>query len=251
MLESLPPFSALALAAFGLFAGGLVKGVVGIGLPLIAVPVIALVFPVPVAVSVLAMPILGSNLLQTRQGVGPRPALKRFWLMIVCMVVGILLGAQMLVALDEARLNLVLGGLLLGFVALQLLPLKIEVPPQREKPLGAVIGAAAGLIGGLSSFYGPLLVMFLMTLRLPKETFIPSIALLYFIGGATLYGSLAAYSFLTPPVLIASLAGFAPVYLGLEMGRRLRGHLDERLFMRAVQLVLAVIGFSMIAKTLF
>jgi uncharacterized membrane protein YfcA len=250
MLESLPPLSALALAAFGLFAGGLVKGVVGIGLPLIAVPVIALVFPVPVAVSVLALPILGSNLLQTRQGVGPKPALERFWILILCLIVGILAGAQMLVALDEARLNLVLGGLLLGFVALQLLPLRIEVPPGRERPVGVVVGLAAGLVGGLSSFYGPLLVMFLMTLRLPKETFIPSIALLYLIGGSTLYASLAAYSFLTPPVLLASLAGFAPVYLGLEIGKRLRGHLDETLFMRAVQLVLAVIGLSMIGKTL-
>ena len=136
MLESLPPLSALAIAALGLFAGGLVKGVVGIGLPLIAVPVIAMVFPVPIAVSVLALPILGSNLLQTRQGEGPLPALKRFWIMILCLVGGILVGAQMLVSLDEQRLGMVLGSLLLGVVALQLLPIRLEVPAKREGPVG-------------------------------------------------------------------------------------------------------------------
>jgi uncharacterized membrane protein YfcA len=248
-LESLP-LLALALSALGLFLGGLVKGVVGIGLPLVAVPLIALVFPVPTAVAALALPILGSNFWQLCQGAGPLPALKRFWLPILPLVGGILLGAQLLVSLDEQRLNVVLGSLLLAFVLLQFLPLKLKVPKRREKAVDLLVGATAGLTGGLSSFYGPPLVMYLLLLKLPKEVFIPSIGTLYFIGGGTLYLALAAYDFLPWQILLASLAGLLPVYAGMDLGRRLRARLNEKIFFRAVLAVLAMIGGALIFRAL-
>jgi uncharacterized membrane protein YfcA len=242
------PLLALALSALGLFLGGLVKGVVGIGLPLVAVPLIALVFPVPTAVATLALPILASNFWQLWQGPGPLPALKRFWILILPLVAGILLGAQLLVSLDEQRLNIVLGVLLLGFSLLQFLPLKLEVPKKRVSLVDFLVGATAGLTGGLSSFYGPPLVMYLLLLRLPKELFIPSIGTLYFIGGGTLYLTLAAYDFLTWQILLASFAGLLPVYAGMELGRRLRARLNEKIFFRAVLAVLAAIGGALILR---
>lgn len=248
-LEDLPLLS-LLLAALGVFLGGLVKGVVGIGLPLVAVPVIALVFPVPTAVSVLAMPILGANLWQMLQGPGPLHALRRFKLVILPLVLGILLGAQLLVSLNEDRLNMVLGSLLLTFVVLQLLPLKLHVPPRKEKQVSFLVGALSGLVGGISSFYGPPMVMYLMTLRLPKELFISSIGTLYFIGGGTLYLTLAYYDFLNLEILLASGAALLPVYAGMELGRRLRRRLDEALFFRAVLVVLTIIGGTLIFRAI-
>ena len=240
--------ASLLMALAVLLAGGVVKGVVGIALPLVTVPVLALVYPVPLAVSTMAVPIIASNILQMGQGVGWRGAVARFWPVMLGVVAGVLAGAQMLVALDEARLSVTLGAILVLFVALHFAPFDIAVPPRRERPIGLAVGGVAGLLGGLSSFYGPLLVMFLMTLRLAKDVFIPSIATLYLTGALSLYGSLAAYRILGWREALISAAALVPVYAGMRLGRHLRDRLDERVFLRALHITLALIGITLVLR---
>ena len=73
----------LAWAAFALFAGGFVKGIVVIGLPLVATPLLTYGFSLKTAVALMVLPMLTTNLFQAFQGGMFMTSLQRFWPLLV------------------------------------------------------------------------------------------------------------------------------------------------------------------------
>ena len=86
----------LLIASLFLLLGGGIKGVIGLGLPLVSVPLLTYLLPVPVAISVLAAPVMVANCYQAMRGGLLVPVLRRIWPLLVAMVIGVLLGAQLL-----------------------------------------------------------------------------------------------------------------------------------------------------------
>ena len=115
--------AALAGAALGMAAGGFSKGVVGFALPLIAFGTMASFLPVEVAVGLLVLPTLVSNLLQAlRNGLGlALGSLIKYRRMIGIMMVTIAISAQLVTWLPERVLFLILGGSITAFGLSQLL----------------------------------------------------------------------------------------------------------------------------------
>src|SRR5690606_42150851 len=69
----------LLLATLFLLLGGGIKGVIGLGLPLVSVPLLSYLLPVPIAISVLAAPVMVSNCYQALHGGLLAPVIKRIW----------------------------------------------------------------------------------------------------------------------------------------------------------------------------
>ncbi|HSR72765.1 MAG TPA: sulfite exporter TauE/SafE family protein [Kiloniellales bacterium] len=249
MLEAYSP-ETLLVAALAILLGGLVKGVLGLGLPLISVPLLALVMPVPAAVAVMAFPVLISNLVQIRQGTAPFAAFVRFWPLLATLIVGILLGAQLLAELDEQRLSLILGGLVIAFSLLNLASPRLELAPHHERLASPLVGFGAGLLGGFSSLYGPPLAMYLVALKLDKDRFVSAIAMAYATGSVPLYLSLAVLGILGPDEALISLGAIVPVLLGVQIGQRLRRRLPQRTFHVMILVMLLLIGINMIRRGL-
>ena len=109
-------------AAGALAAGGFAKGVVGFALPLIGLSLAGAFVPYQVAVALLIVPMLVSNLVQAlRQGIGPAwVTLRRFWRLNLVLVVVIALAAQLVVALPDRFLFGLLGVTVSVFGASQL-----------------------------------------------------------------------------------------------------------------------------------
>lgn len=240
---------AVSVVGGALLAGGTVKGVLGIGMPLVAVPVMAYVVPVPVAISLVSVPIVASNALQMFQGAGAAAAVRRFWPLMASLVIGILVGARLLASLNPERLYLALGGMLLAFVAANVVSLRhVRVGARAERVAQPVVGLIAGLAGGLSSFYGPPVIMFMVTLRLTKEVFIPSMATIYLCGSVPLYASLSVYRILGLREAALSVICLVPVFAGLIIGRRIRDRLAQDTFRHLVMGMLVVIAVDLIRR---
>jgi uncharacterized membrane protein YfcA len=237
---------ALALGTLAMFGGGLIKGIIGLGLPLIAIPILATMMPIPTAIALLCFPILVSNTIQVRQAQGFRRTIHRFWPLLTTLVIGMLIGAQLLVQLDEDLLSLILGLILVGFATLNIVSPDISLPPGREKPIGAVIGFVAGIIGGLSSFFGTPIVMFMVALRLDRDTLVGAISIVYATGSVPLYGALAWYGILGPWEALISLAAIAPSLLGLFLGQQVRKRVPQEKFRLLILGMLIVIGLKFI-----
>ncbi len=240
----------LVLGALAFFAGGTVKGVMGIGLPLILVPLLATVFDLPTAVAIMVVPVMASNLLQSFQGGGYRRILRRFWPLLLPMVASTLVAAQFLARIDVTTGALVLGLIVMIFVASQALPIRPAVSPRLEYWLKPPVGLVAGFLGGLSNLFGPVLVMFLVSLRLPKDEFVQAIASLFVVGGTALYLTLIANGLLTLDRATTSLIAALPTLAGVRLGQRLRDRVPQKAFNRLLLILLFAVGLNLLRRGL-
>lgn len=240
----------LVLGALAFFAGGAVKGVMGIGLPLILVPLLATVFDLPTAVAIMVVPVMATNLLQAYQGGNYGRTLRRFWPLLLPMVVTTLVAAQFLARIDVTTGGLVLGLIVMIFVASQALPIRPAVSPRLEYWLKPPVGLVAGFLGGLSNLFGPVLVMFLVSLRLPKDEFVQAIAFLFLVGGATLYLTLIANGLLTLDKAATSLLAALPALAGVWLGQRFRSRIRPETFNRFLLILLFVVGLNLVRRGL-
>lgn len=240
----------LLLAAGAFLAGGTVKGVLGIGLPLIAVPLLATALDLQTAVALMIVPVTSSNLLQAVQGGHYGKAVRRFWPVLVPLVLFTIVSAQFLADIDLQTGALVLGVIVMAFAVVQALPLRLTVTPELTRLLNPLMGALSGALGGVSNLFGPPLIIYLVALRLPKEEFVGSIALLFLVGGVTLYATLFLNGLLTLELVGLSAAGAVPMGAGLLLGGRLRERIPQRTFERLLLLVLFLIGINLVRRGL-
>jgi len=241
----------LVFGGLAFFAGGAVKGVMGIGLPLILVPLLATVFDLPTAVAVMVVPVMATNLLQAYQGGNYGAALRRFWPLLLPMTGTTIVAAQFLAEIDVGTGALVLGLIVVAFVASQTFPVRPTVSPRLEPWLKVPVGAAAGFLGGLSNLFGPILVMFLVSLRLPKDEFVSSVAFLFLFGGTTLYITLAANGILSLDEATTSIAAGVPALAGVWMGQKLRTRVRQETFNKLLLLLLFLIALNLIRRGIF
>lgn len=238
--------AALAVGAAAFFAGGAVKGVLGLGLPLVAVPVLASAMDPKLAIAMMSVPVLTSNIWLVFKGGRFRETVRRFWPLMLSLALWTALSAQLLVEIDAATASLLLGFAVVGFCVLQVFPVKLAVSKRAERWLNPGIGAVSGLMGGISNFFGPPVIAYLVALRLEKDAFVSAVTLFFVIGGVPLYGSLAWHGVLSEKVLIASSIAAVIVMAGVAFGAQLRRLVRQETFERALIGVLFVIGLNLI-----
>ncbi|MBT3359468.1 MAG: sulfite exporter TauE/SafE family protein [Rhodospirillales bacterium] len=232
------------------FAAGAVKGVVGVGLPMISVPIITSITGSPtLAIALASVPILLSNGWQAVQGGHHMECVRRFWPLLLALIGGTALGVQVLVSIDPRIVARILGIILVAFIAVQFFPSSLRIPASAERGISIGIGIVAGILGGLSSLFGPLLVMLMVALRLPKDLFVSAVALLFFTGMVPLFLGLVAHGILGTDELIASVASALPVLAGLALGRSVRNRISQTTFEKVLYAVLVLIGLNLIRRS--
>lgn len=238
----------LALCALAFVLGGAVKGALGVGLPLVAVPLLSLWIPSPLAIALLICPVLFSNLWQAVEGGRLRPSLRRFGGLIAAQALATVLTVRMTLALSVAQLNAMLAGAVLLAVALMALRPTLRIGTRQERPVGVAVGLLSGLLGGVSTLTGPVMITYLMALRLDRDSFIGSISIIYLGGALPLYAAMVYYGRIGPAELGLSALALLPMGAGLLLGKSLRRHLDENLFRRVLLACLSLLALLLILK---
>ena len=238
----------VALAAAMFVTGGVVKGTLGVGLPLVVVPLLTLIIPAPQAMGLLVMPVLASNIWQAIQGGLWRISLRRFWPLMLAQAVATLLAVDWSRSWSGKALDMAMGLTVLVAVAVMVLQPRGEVSRAQEKWLGPLIGAVAGAMAGVSSLTGPLLITYLLALRLPREVFVGSISIIYLLGALPMYGAMLVWGRFGWESVAWSVLALVPVYAGLKLGTRWREHLDEVQFRRALLALLLALGVMLLVR---
>ena len=241
----------LSVSMTVLIMAGTVKGVIGIGLPLITIPALSFFVGVPQAIAIMSLPILITNGYQAFASRELPDVARRFWPLLLTLIAGVVLGTSLLVTLDEQILYAVLGSAVIAFGLLNLLNPSFHLPARSELWLSPPIGFGAGVLGGLSNFFGPPIVVFLVALRLPREAFVAAVGLAFFVGALPLSGLLLVYGVSGWAEALASLAAVPPVLLGVKLGERLRRRVPQDLFRLLVLGLLIVIGLSLLRRAWF
>ncbi len=240
---------AVAGMAFGMFMGGLAKGISGVALPLTAIAIALFFVDVPASLAMIAISLVVTNIWQAISVGDIREPIKRFWPLIVAFVVSLYGGSQLINILDGQVLIGIIGVVAIIFALMQFwTPGDTPLSPMAERIFGPVAGIIGGVMGGLTSIWGPPLIIYLFLLRLPKDKFVQAITALYLLGSVPLVTFFYLGGILDGERMWLSVAMCVPALAGIVLGGVIRNYIDEALFKKVLLAVLFVIGLNMIRR---
>jgi uncharacterized protein len=241
----------IAWCAFALFCGGLIKGTLGVGTPLLTVPLMALVLPAQMAVILMAVPVVVANVWQAFKAGRLQAAAARFWPSFVTILLGTYLGVTILAMINEQALLLVVGVVVIASAIWQASSYRLNLKPSLERPAGAIFGLASGIVGGLSSMFGPMLIIYLVSIPgLDKERFVATISFLYIACVIPWMIMLLWFGILNQRLMVLSTLATVPVVAGLVVGEVLRKRVSNSHFQAMILIVLLFSGVSMLWRAL-
>jgi uncharacterized protein len=246
------PLEIWAMAiAITLFAG-FVKGAVGFAMPLIMVSGLTAIMEPRLAVALIILPIVVTNILQTfRTGVGPAvEAMRGAWRYVLSVCIAIAVFAQLVPRLDPRVFYLILGIPVVVISAIQLAGVRFTIAPRHRGWAEWVAGLVSGVLGGLAGTWGPTTVLYLLATETPKDRQMVVQGVIYGAGSVALLLAHLASGILNVATAPLSALMILPALAGMWAGFRLQDRLDGVLFSRAVLAVLIVSGVNLVWKGL-
>ena len=239
----------LVLIVFAIFLGGIVKGSVGIGMSMFSVPIIAFILPPTKAMMLLCFPVIFTNFLQMdiKKGVGSF----RFLPMFLALFLGLLICGKLILNLSLNFISISIASVIIIFTSLNFFGISLKnIKKANEKILSVIIGFLSGILGGLTTFYAPPIITFLISINLDKEFFIRTTATMYFFASIPLYSSMLYHGLGNYYDLIMSLVLVVPAIIGQFFGSKIRKKLSNEIFQKLILIILIMIGFSLLFKNL-
>ena len=239
----------VVIIILAVLAGGLIKGTLGFGMPMVALPIIAFVIPATTAMIILCAPILLTNFLQIKfkQGISSY----RFLPMILSLIVGLIVGARLILEINLNTITQIIAVSIIFAALINCFGFQIQNPNKsRERVITSIIGFGSGILGGLSTFYGPPMLAYLVASDLPKEKFVRTVSTMYFVGSFPLYGSLIYYGFATKEDIFMSMFLIIPAFISQQIGTRIRDKINQKQFRTCILLTLIILGISLFIKTI-
>ncbi len=240
----------VAIIAAAVMLGGFVKGVVGIGLPIVSVAVLSSVIEAHLALGIIMFPILFTNLWQCLHAGRPLEVLRRFWPLIASMLICVWLGTGLVVRLPGGVLYGLIGVAVVLFTGINYVTPNWRLPARGERWAAPLAGAFSGLLGGLSTIWGPPLVMYFVMIRLSKEDFIRATGLIWFVASVPLLLGYRQNGILDDSTALLSLTACLPSFAGQWVGTWLRARIEQESFRKVLLIVFFLIGLNLIRRAL-
>jgi uncharacterized membrane protein YfcA len=226
---------------------GTVKGVIGLGLPTVSLALLTVALDLPSAMALLLVPSFATNLWQALAGGRGRAILRRLWPFLLMATTTVWLGAMALTRVDLALLSGLLGTLLVAYAAVSLAGVALTVAPGREIGLGVLVGAANGVLTGMTGSFVVPGVMFLQAIGLPRDMLIQAMGMLFTLSTVALGLALQANALLSLELGTLSVAALLPAIAGMVLAQRIRGRLSEQRFRRVFFYALLILGGYILA----
>ena len=234
-----------------LVAGG-VKGGIGFGMPLVAVSLLANIIDLRLIAALMLLPVIAGNLWIGFEGGEFWSILTRFWTVVVAMGIGIFTGAQLLVVGAQSAILLILGIVILVFAITEQFKarLGVQIPERMVRPLGVAAGLLGGVSGGVSTVFGPPVIMYLTALHLSKDSFVRANSVISFFASVFMAAAFLSARLVSVRSGLVSGLCVVPVFAGVYVGGKLRLRVSQRVFERVVAVGLLFLGLNLIRRSL-
>lgn len=237
----------LAIAATFILAG-IVKGVTGMGLPTVAMGVLGLFMPPVVAAAMLVLPSLVTNIWQLFAGPGFAAIIRRLWPMMIAIVIGTLIGIQLMTSDAGAWTTSALGAALTIYAAYSLVAPPLSVSVHAERYFSPTIGFLTGLLtGGTGVFVVPA-VPYIQSLGFDRGNLIQALGLSFTVSTIALALGLASQSAFQMQDLYLSTFAIIPALLGMWAGQKIRNIVSPATFKRWFLICLFVLGAELFSR---
>lgn len=233
----------LLLATF--LGAGLVKGVTGMGLPTVAMGLLGAVMSPLTAAAILVIPSFVTNVWQMLVGPDKLRLTRRLWSMLLCIVIGTVLGTRLLIVVDPAWSGRALGLALIAYAAYALMAPTISVPKRLEPWLSPFVGTVTGVVTGATGVFVIPAVPYLQSLGLQKDELVQALGLSFTISTVALAAGLLTHSAFRLDQLGLSLVAVLPALAGMWLGSIVRRKISPKAFRRCFLLFLIILGLEL------
>lgn len=248
----MPPFDTTLLAIAGLtfLVAGLVKGLIGLGLPTVSVAVLSATVGLPMALPLMVVPSVITNLWQAVVGGALLSLVRRFWSLLVASVIGVFVAYSLLFVANAKAMTALLGLVLCVYSGAALLSLVLVPHVRRERLASPTVGLLTGVLAGATGSMVMPVVAYLQTLGLSKDQFVQMMGISFTVSTAAIGLAVAEHGNYGTDVFLTSVVCLVPALLGMQLGQVLRRRISEELFRRSVDVGLFAIGLHLIWKGL-
>ncbi len=229
---------------------GTVKGVAGLGLPTVSVSLMVFFFDAHTALGLIVLPLLFSNMLQAWQSGQPKWVLSNFWSFFIVIVISIFIASSFANRVNERIIYFLIAiGICLFLISQKKLP-RLNLENRYHNFYAGLTGLFAGILGGLTTAWGPPTVIYLRILGLEKEQFVRTTGWIFLIGGIPLTLGYWFGGILTTQLIPLGLLGSVFAMLGVVIGKQFRSKISEQKFVLIVDVVLALMALNLFRKAL-
>jgi uncharacterized membrane protein YfcA len=241
------------LAALAVLFIGLSKAGFGGGLGMLTTPLCALAFPPREALG-LVLPLLCAGDLFSLAHYWRKWDARNLKYLLPGAVLGIVVGVQCVGSFSPRQLNIAIGAIAVAFVLFHLARewiFRVEGTFAPNHAVGIPCGVATGVASSFAHGAGPIVSMFLVPQRLPKEIFVGTHVLVFFWINWIKVPFFAAQGVITSGTLVKSLWFLPLVPLGVWLGVWLNRRFSETWFSRVVLVTLLLSGLQLLFNLRF
>jgi len=241
----------LIAVTIALLLGGTLKGAIGMGSPVIAVPVMASFFDVRLAVVIMVIPNLLTNLWQLYNFRNDQLPGGLKWVFATAGCIGALLGTMMLANFPAEVLIIIVATAVFLYIGLRLFAPTLTLAQPLATQLAGPFGILAGVLQGAAGISAPISVSFLNAMHLSRAAFIPTISL-FFVGMSFVQIPMMVHSgLMTQQLLILGIAALVPLLVGMPIGSFLTRSISPEAFDRVILVVLALLALKLLIDAVF
>ena len=232
------------LVAFSL--GGILKGATGAGAPIITIPVIAAFYDVRIAVIIMVIPNLLTNIGQLYQF--RKTILPKFFTLSFAIGggVGAFLGTILLVNLSIKILTLSVAFIVIVYILLKLLVPSWKLTYEKAKKLVFLMGGFGGVLQGTAGLSAPISITFLNSMKLERNQFIPTISVYFGVMSIFQMPTLYYYNFLNLEIVLVSCISTLVLLSFMPIGSWIAKSVSKESFDKITLILLGFIAFRII-----
>ncbi len=239
------PYSFLMIASImlALVLSGSVKGVFGIGFPVVAMAILPLFITPISAITVIALPILVTNIQQLFSEKEWRHIIIKYRYMALFMLLASFLSSQILTQISVDLITAIIGFALALFAIYSLF--NFTLPITTHSSWQIIAGASSGLLSGMTGIQSTAII-YLSSLDISRDEFVGAVGYIFLVGGLGLTIGLINNNFLNSSTVMLSLFGVLFSVVGFKLGSLLRPYIHSELFKKLLFLLMLIIGMKQI-----
>ena len=232
------------LVAFAL--GGILKGATGAGAPVVTIPVIAAFYDVRIAVIIMVVPNLLTNIGQLYQF--RKTILPSFFIVSFALGggIGAFIGTILLANLSIKILTLSVAFIVIIYILLKLIVPSWKLIYEKAAKLVFIMGTAGGVLQGAAGLSAPISITFLNAMKLERNQFIPTISVYFGVMSIFQMPTLYYYDFLNFEIILASLISTVVLLSFMPLGSWVAKSVSKENFDKITLILLAFIALRII-----
>jgi len=239
----------LSYALIAFLVSAFLKGITGLGFSTICLGILTIFIDIKIAIPLVLIPSLSSNVLVMVSAQRFWDAVRRFHLIYITLIPGVVMGLWLLYRLDSTIARTCLGGVLLLYGIWGLLNLHHRIAERQERRLAVPVGFLDGVVNGVTGSQVMPLLPYLLASRLDKDVFVQTVNLSFTISSLIMIIGVSGMEYLNWPLASASAFGIVPVAVGIWLGSKVRQVTPDTVFRRLVLGMLVVLGLALVLNT--